>query len=397
MNGQELEALLLDLESDRVERKRTISDRENIKRTICAFANDRPGHGTPGVLFVGVTNQGECAGIEITDELLTTLASFRQEGQIVPLPSMTVNKQVVSGCEMVVVEVEPSHAPPVRFKGQVWVRVGPTTVLAGQDDERLLSERRRSLDLPFDLHAVRGADLASLDLEWFKSTYLPSAVAADVLAENHRSIEEQLLSLRFVSSIADPVPTVLGLLVAGKDPGEWLPGAYVQFLRLDGNDLTSPIIDQAEIRGTAQEMIRRSEEKLNAHIRVRTEVSGRDVEIRRPDYPLDALRQLVRNAIIHRNYEGTNSPVRVYWFADRIEILSPGGPYGVVSRANFGQAGATDYRNPGLAEAMKYLAFVQRFGMGIQLARESLGRNGNPPLEFVVESGAVLAIVRPPA
>jgi len=397
MSDQELEALLRDLESDRVERKRTISDRENIKRTICAFANDRPGHGTPGILFIGVTDQGKCAGIEITDELLTTLASFRQEGLIVPLPSMAVRKQTVCGCELVVVEVEPSHAPPVRFKGQVWVRVGPTTVLAGQDDERLLSERRRSLDLPFDLRAVRGADLDSLDLEWFRSTYLPSAVSGEVLAENHRSIEEQLVSLRFVSSIAEPVPTVLGLLVAGKDPWDWLPGAYVQFLRLDGKELTDPIIDQAEIRGTVQEMIRRLEEKLNAHIRVRTAVAGLETELRQPDYPLDALRQLVRNALIHRNYEGTNSPVRVYWFEDRIEILSPGGPYGTVSRANFGTAGATDYRNPGLAEAMKNLNFVQRFGMGIQLARESLARNGNPDLEFIVETSAVLAIVRPAA
>jgi len=85
---------------------------------------------------------------------------------------------------------------------------------------------------------------------------------------------------------------------------------------------------------------------------------------------------------------------RIYWFADRVEIYSPGGPYGQVTAANFGQPGAPDYRNPTLAEAMKALGFVQRFGLGIPLARRELSRNGNPSLEFQVEPTSVLASVK---
>ncbi len=396
MSDQELEALLRDLESDRAERKRSAADRDNLKRTICAFANDLPAHGCPGVLFIGVNDDGTCANLAIDDQLLKLLAGFRQEGQIVPLPSMRVQKRTLLGCEVAVVEIEPSITPPVRFRGNVWIRMGPTTVLASSDDERRLSERRRSSDQPFDLRGVRGADLEELDLEWCRTTYLPNAVSAEVLAENHRSIGEQLVSLRFAASAVEPVPTALGLLMAGKDPRTWIPGAYVQFARFDGGGLTSPIVDQAEIGGTMPEIVWRLEEKLNAHIRVTSEVAGRPVETRRPDYPLDALRQLVRNALIHRNYEGTNSPVRVSWFEDRIEIWSPGGPFGVVSRANFGQAGVTDYRNPGLAEAMKNLGFVQRFGIGIETAREAMARNGNPAPEFAVEQNAVMVTLRGP-
>jgi ATP-dependent DNA helicase RecG len=112
-----------------------------------------------------------------------------------------------------------------------------------------------------------------------------------------------------------------------------------------------------------------------------------------PDYPLVALQQLARNAILHRTYEGTNAPVRIYWFSDRIEIQNPGGPYGQVNRNNFG-TGITDYRNPYVAEAMKNLGYIQRFGIGIQLARKALERNGNPPPEFTPEDTAVLALVR---
>jgi ATP-dependent DNA helicase RecG len=86
--------------------------------------------------------------------------------------------------------------------------------------------------------------------------------------------------------------------------------------------------------------------------------------------------------------------VRLSWFSDRIEILSPGGPFGQVTTENFGRPGITDYRNPHLAEAMAVLGYVQRFGVGIQLARRDLERNGNPPPEFVVEPSHVLVIVR---
>lgn len=100
------------------------------------------------------------------------------------------------------------------------------------------------------------------------------------------------------------------------------------------------------------------------------------------------------NDLLHRSYQGTAAPVRVHWFSDRIEIHSPGGPYGQVTRKNFGQPGLTDYRNPHLAEAMRNLGYVQKFGVGIAMARRALQENGNPPLEFVVEDSYVLAILR---
>ena len=97
---------------------------------------------------------------------------------------------------------------------------------------------------------------------------------------------------------------------------------------------------------------------------------------------------------MHRVYEGTNAPIRITWFRNRIEINSPGGPYGNVTAANFGQPGITDYRNRHIAEAMSNLGYVQRFGVGIALARREMQKNGNPPIEFVVNADYVLAILK---
>jgi len=396
MTDEELQELLLDLESDRIERKASLSDPDRVCQAICAFANDMPNHRLPGVVFIGANDDGTCSGLQITDDLLLNLSHMRSDGNIVPLPSITVQKRTLSGCEQAVVVVQPSFAPPVRFRGRVWIRVGPRRAVASVDEERQLSEKRRWKDLPFDITPVSSASLDDLDLDLFARVYLPSALAPDVLASNNRSVEQQLSALRFATTVdrQPQKPTVLGIVVVGKEVMGYVPGAYIQFRRIEGTDLTDTIRDQKEISGPLAEVLKGLDDVLQAHISVATNITSGPTEVRTPDYPLVALQQLTRNAIMHRNYDGTNAPVRITWFTDRIEIQNPGGPFGQVTRENFGKAGITDYRNPHLAEALKNLGYVQRFGVGIALARQALRTNGNPDLEYQVEDAHVLAILR---
>ncbi len=339
----------------------------------------------------GLKDDGTSAGLRITDQLLRDLAGLRGNGNILPPPSMVVQKRSLRGFDVAVVEVEPSPRPPVRFKGRTWIQVGPRRAIATPDEERHLAEKRIASDLTFDLRPIKEASLADLDLGMFEREYLPNAVAPDVLAQNNRDLELQLKSLRFLSR--DGVPNTAALLVLGRDPRAFFPGAYVQFLRLDGRKLTDPIRDAKEVSGPLMDVVRRLEEILRANISTSVHITSGSVEERRPDYPLVALQQIFRNAVVHRNYEDTNAPCRVTWFEDRIEIYSPGGLYGAVTPANIDQ-GVTDYRNPMLAEAMKVLGFVQRFGVGLPLAREHLKKNGNPPLRFRFEPTGVLATIR---
>lgn len=396
MNDAELQELLADLESDRVERKASMSDPERVCQAICAFANDMPNHQLPGVVFIGANDDGTCAGLQVSDELLLNLAHIRSDGNIVPLPSMTVQKRNLNGCDKALVVVQPSFAPPVRFKGRVWIRVGPRRAVASVDEERQLSEKRRSRDLPFDITSVPSASLDDLDLDLFAKLYLPAALAPDVLASNNRTVEQQLSALRFATTVATQPqrPTVLGIVVVGKDVIGYVAGAYIQFRRIEGTELTDTIRDQKEISGPLPEVLKGLDDVIQAHISVATDITSGPIEVQSPDYPLVALQQITRNAIMHRNYDGTNAPVRVTWFSDRIEIQNPGGPFGQVTRDNFGQPGITDYRNPHLAEALKNLGYVQRFGVGIALAKQALSANGNPELEYEIEDGHVLAVLR---
>lgn len=389
----QLEALMADLESDRAERKQSFNGDapQKVREAVCAFANDLAGHGEPGVVLIGVHDNGTpMPGFAVTDELLRNLADIKTDGNIVPPPALLVEKRLLQGGEVAVITVWPCDTPPARYKGRIHVRWGPRRGLATAQDERILNERRRHRDRPYDVQPVNEAVTSELDRLRFEQEYLPALVARDVLDANERSYEQKLAATKMVLSDSEPTPTVLGLLVIGKSPSDWIPGAYTQFLRFAGNDLTEPVSDEEAIYGTVADQIRRLEEKLVAHNTRSVRFASVANEVREEAYPLDALRQLVRNAQMHRSYEATNTPVRVYWFDDRIEIHNPGGPFGSVTPENFGQPGITDYRNPNLAEALRALGYVQRFGAGIAIARKALGQR----LHFEVQAGVVAAIVQ---
>ncbi len=372
-----------------MERKESAADANKLRQDICALANDLPGHGLPGVVFIGVRDDGECVDLQISDKVLTGLANMKDDGAIMPIPSLVVQKHTLSRCEVAAIVVEPSRSPPVRFRGRVWVRVGPTVRVATPEEEQRLSERRRAGERPFDLRPARDATVKHLDIEYFRSQYLPHAVAGDVLSRNQRSTEQQMQSLRL---LADAEPTWGALLGLGRDPQDWVPGAYVQFVRIDGTELTDPIRSQARISGRIEDVLRRVDELLKINISIRAVVATAGRELRSPDYPIVALQQLARNALMHRSYESTNAPVQIYWYADRVEIRSPGGLYGQVTPANFG-SGAVDYRNPLVAEIMHYLGFAQRFGLGIPLAKSELEENGNPEPVFDFQPAHVVVTV----
>jgi ATP-dependent DNA helicase RecG len=391
LDDDELAQLYANQESDLVERKRNWAKGDEIRQAICAFSNDLPNHGKPGVIFVGQEDDGTCANIQIDDELLRNLGGIRVEGKIHPFPQISVSRKILKGCTVAVIEVEPSNNPPIRFDGRVWIRVGPRRAVATPEEERRLVEKRRWGNLPFDAQGVVGANLDDLDLARFELELLPAIMPPDVLEQNHRPREQQLTALRLTNR--DGIPTNTGVLFLGKSPLSWIPGAFVQFRRVDGDSLTDISLDYHEISGTLPDQARRLDELLTINIRNRMIVGG-PARAEQSDYPVEALRQLVRNALIHRTYEGTNAPVRLTWYNDRVEIQSPGGPYGQVTLENFG-AGATDYRNPTVAGLMGSLRFMERFGVGIAIARKSLNENGNPPLEYQNNAQHVLAIVRP--
>jgi ATP-dependent DNA helicase RecG len=356
---------------------------------VCAFANDMAGRGAPGVLIVGARDDGSLSGLTVTDGLLQNLGALRSDGNILPLPSIRVYKLALDGGEVAVVEVDPSDLPPVRYKGQVCIRVGPRRAVANEQEERILTERRSLLVATWDVHPAPEAPLQQLAMRLFYE-YRVATIAPEVIEANHRTPEEQLAALRFFD-LRRGVATVAGVIAFGINPRYHLPGAYVQYLRFPGTTMTELPVDQAEVDGDLRTVV----EELHARVRVNNDVGMRTGEgfrdVLRPAYPEWALREVLHNALIHRDYAST-SPVRFYWFADRVEVVSPGGLFGGVTAEDVLRRNS--YRNPVVAEVMKGLGYVNRFGFGLQRANQLLADNGNPPLELDVGAGYFAVVLR---
>ena len=382
-------ALLSDLESDRIERTISTNKTDKFAQAICAFGNDYPNHRQPGYLIIGANDDGSLAGMNISDELLRNLAAIRSDGNVLPPPALSVEKLSLVGGEVAVVTVQPSTVPPIRYKGQVWIRTGPRKGLANEQEERVLSERRASLVTTFDAHPVREARLDDLTMRLFNE-YRMQTIDPEVIAANHRTPQEKLASLRCYDLTAN-TPTVAGILLFGTNPRYFLPGAYIQFLKFPGASMTDRPEDELEVSGDLRSVLEIVRQKIVANNRIASTRGEGFRDKPRPDYPEWALRELFHNAVMHRDYQ-SNTPIRFYWFSDRIEIQNPGGLYGEVTQETLTRRNS--YRNPVLAEALKAMDYVNRYGYGIQRANELLRQNGNPEAKFEIDDKIFLVSIR---
>lgn len=374
---EELDELLPAIEQDRIEKTISRNDAEKFGEAICSFANDLPNHKHPGYLIVGVHDDGSRAGMEVDEQQLQTLLSFRTDGRIVPPPAMTVARFIYPDGEVAVVEVQPHFLPPVRFKGKLCVRAGIRKGVANEAEERILTEKRSAFARSFDVLPCKGSALEDISIELFKLRYLPSAVDADTLAENERELNPQLASLKFFD-IKENCPTYAGILMFGTNPRFFIPGASIQYVRFQGSDEASDFEYEHRFEGDLTTQLGQMDEFIKANIvkLVLPSLGGEYVS----DYPLRAIKELLFNAVIHKDYQ-SNAPIKFYEFSDRIEISNAGGLFGKARPENF--PNENDYRNPALSEAIKNLGFVNGFNVGVKAALAALLKNGSPAPEFI--------------
>ena len=362
ITAEKIQSLLADLENDCVERTISTTDTDKFAKAICAFANDLPDNNCPGYLIIGAWDNGDVYPIHVTDDLLKNVSAIRTDGNIQPQPSMNVQKVSLPEGDVVVAEVYPSQFPPVKYKGRVWIRVGPRKGIANEDDERRLYEKRAAHIKTFDAMPCMGATVEDLDTVLFRQQYLSKAVPPDVLQEDKRDIKLQLQSLGFYDFRHD-CPTYAGILFFAKHVERFLPGAYIQYVRFGGKGRACEIKNEYKFSGNLCKVLAQLDTFVDTAITNRRPVPVSALREKIVmDYPHWATRELLMNAVCHRAYD-SNGPIQFYQYDDRIEIMNPGGLYGKVNSENFPLV--NDYRNPVVAEAMKVLGFVNRFSRGI--------------------------------
>ena len=211
------------------------------------------------------------------------------------------------------------------------------------------------------------------------------------LAKDKRTPIQQMASLRLFDTRFN-CPTYAGILLLGNDPQYFIPGAYIQYVKFAGTTRPTKVLKENRFKGNLITMLKELEYFIKYSIEnKRPEFVSVLREEPRINYPWEAIRELAMNAVMHRAYNGNNSPIKFYEYSDRIEIDNPGNLYGKVNLENF--PNETDYRNPNIAEIMLNLGYVNRFGSGVNTVSTLLEENKSNPAEFLLGDYTTFKVV----
>jgi len=157
-------------------------------------------------------------------------------------------------------------------------------------------------------------------------------------------------------------PTNAGILLFGKEPQRFLRGAAVTAVRFAGEAM-SDIFNREDISGTLPDQIRRAETFLLDHLRKGVSIGKTMARAENHEYPMEAARELVVNAVAHRDYSIGGDEIRLFLFRDRMEVTSPGGLPGPVTIDNIKDERFS--RNPVIVQVLSDMGFIERLGYGV--------------------------------
>lgn len=184
--------------------------------------------------------------------------------------------------------------------------------------------------------------------------------------------------------------TMMALLLFGPYPQAYFPQLSIIATRVPGTEMGvlnsegQRFLDSKRIEGSLTEMLEAAMAFLRGNMRVAFRVdekTGKRVDT--PEYPLDALREAVLNALVHRDYSihTENMPIQLTMYADRVEIRNPGGLYGRLTVDRLGEM-QSDTRNPFLVTAMEAMGQTENRYSGIPRIRLAMQEAGLPQPVF---------------
>ncbi len=370
--------LIKEGESEEVEFKESLSVKDEIGKSVSAFSNSNG-----RTILVGISDKGDIKGVEIGRKTIEELTNYiKQNTDNHTYPIVKVGK--IEGKDIIVIEVRECYEKPVFFRGKAYKRIGKSNhLLSASEIRKLVKESSGSY---WDEQICKGADLDEIDakkVEWFLKQ-----------KEMHRNISKNMKIsfnqlLENIMAIKNLKPTNAGILFFGKDPLKFISSAQLRAVRIKGREISGIILDRLDGRGVLWEMVEQVEEFLRKHINFmgfRTEKSFQRED--KFDIPIKALRELIINALIHRDYE-TTADVRIFIFDDRIEIINPGHfPKGVTPLRPLHSP-----VNKILSQYMYDIGFIEKYGSGIISVRSLLKENGNGDLKYVLHELETKAIV----
>ncbi|MFQ6062835.1 MAG: ATP-binding protein, partial [Methanosarcinales archaeon] len=276
---------------------------------------------------------------------------------------------------------------PVLAFGRAFKRIGKSTIKMSRDEfERLILEKRK---IYFDTLVCKGANLSDIDWDFVKNFFIP--IYESLTETELVGISKDLLDA--MDCIVDNKPTNAGILLFGKTPQKFFPSAYIALARYRGDEVGIERLDYKEFTGTLFQQIDNCDKYIKNHIAIMSRLHPYQVEREDiPEYPLFSIRELITNAVVHRDYSERGSKVIIKMFNNTIEFYNPGGlekgitPKNIVNR-QFS-------RNPVLAKVLSKVRYIEELGEGWdKIIKEHKEHPLNPKLPKIIADDFSMMVI----
>jgi ATP-dependent DNA helicase RecG len=389
MHLRELQDLISDGESERIEFKRSTGQRTEAARTVCAMLN-----GLGGFVLFGVNNNGELIGQQVSAKTLEDIAAELRRVEPPAFPEIeTIHLR--KGAAVILLTVS-GGGGPYAFDGRAYLRHGPTTIAMPRDEyERRLVERLHATRRWENEPVTEGVSIHDLDAEEIQIT-LDNAIRLGRLEAPGRRDTKSIL--RGLELIRDGYLLNAAIALYGKSDRlkSLYPQMSIRLARFRGRNRLADFSDNRQYWGHAFALLRRAESFLMDHVPIAGRVvSGKMIREDQPWYPPRAMREALANALCHRDYTIPGGAVAVAMYDDHLEITNPGGLHFGITPEKLTKPHESKPWNPIIANVFYRTGIIERWGSGTLNIIDWCIENGNLPPSWSEQAGSVFVTFTP--
>ena len=364
LSEKELSRLIKQGENESVEFKSSRVRPESLSREIVAFANTNG-----GTLIIGIEDDGFIAGVSLKKNFEEWVANVTRNN-VVPAINIKTSKIEVNKKKLIVLSIPKGVDRPYQtIEDKYYLRVGSTNRTATKSE--LLRLFQASGVFHYDLTPVKNTSIKSLNLGKLDDYFQKYQFG---FMEEEESQKKQLLQNIDVLT-ANNEATLGGLLIFGINPTKGLPQNGISFAYFKGTEIDDELLDKKVIEGTLDTQIDTLSVLLTKYLAAPSKIVGNKRIDSKAVYPEKVFRELITNAVVHRNYSISGSKTRVFLFEDRLEVISPGRLPNTITieKLPYGVSFAV---NPVVVKFMENLRYIDQLGRGLPMVSQEAKKAG---------------------
>jgi len=367
-------------ESQTVELKKSLSQLDDALKTVCAFLNHKG-----GIVYFGVNDKGKVIGLDVSDK---TLRKISQQiiSRIKPEIAPEIKEVEEIGKSIIKVKIPEGSNKPYFLNGIAYKKVGTEKRVIPPDElKRVILEQKQ---MRWDEEICEGATLNDIDNEKLKWFLRKAKTERNFDIESETNLKEALKRLKLVK---DGKPINASILLFGKNPQKFFLQAEIRCARFKGIEPLE-FIDMKVFSGNIINQRDDAVEFVKEHIKLHAKIVGTE-RIEKWEYPIEAIREAVTNAICHRDYE-ISSNVQVRIFDDRIEIWGCGPLPNPLRVEDLKKKHDSILRNPLIGKHFFLIKFIEQWGTGTNRIIKECLKHGLPEPLFEEIAGNLVVTFR---